>query len=526
MPDGRFPICSANMPACIGREALLKRMLGALTKPVPDHLQVIGARFAGKSVLVTEVIRRLAASDKQYTAFVHWDLGHRTPASDDEFLKRLRLELSEALKDRHPDYAEYLRIADGSAYEAISTVLASLVDDGKVLAVLDGFDRALANGRLTRNLWDQMRELAANPSMRLVTASRRTLRELIRHPDAQTSDFWNIFDQSPVRIGCFDEQDLDAALQRAPEIQLSAGARSELWGSTNGCPILVLEVLNALISSGLHGDVGLEAMRAGCEEAYQVSRDRLDALWEDCSASSRELFRLVNGEQSVLRAEVPAADAEVLLERGFVHLSGNRLQRPNRLLARLLSERPNDATAMARLFGSAEAYTANMRGVLGRRISQLKSLDAKLARYLTRGVEDLPDDPSAFLTHIRGFVDRVFDLIWQAEIPDRSIPSGWMDIWKRNNERGLPDWETTFPQGVHRVRLLNLMTGTERSVRLAKKVSKGTYLLTNSAHAFGDFGQHQEGARVDVGTAYAALHICIELAASLGHDLQAHPTSA
>jgi hypothetical protein len=186
----------------------------------------------------------------------------------------------------------------------------------------------------------------------------------------------------------------------------------------------------------------------------------------------------------------------------------------------LLSELPNDATAMARLFGSVDAYEANMRGVLGRRIAQLGALDTKLARYLTRGVEDLPDDPGAFLTHIRGFVDRVFELIWQAVLPDRRIPSGWMDIWKRNNERGLADWETTFPQGVHRVRLLNLMTGTERSVRLAKQVSKGTYVLMNSAHAFGDFGQHQEGARVDVGTAYAALHLCIELAASLARDLQ------
>lgn len=205
MPDGRFPICSIDVPACIGRAALLQRMLGALTKPVPDHLQVIGARFAGKTVLVAEIIRRLAAAEKPYTGFIHWDLGHRTPANDDEFLKRLKQELIEALKVRHPDYSEYLKTADGSPYEDISTVLAALVDDGKVLAVLDGFDKALANGRLTRNLWDQMRELAAKPSLRLVTASRRTLRELIRHPDAQTSDFWNIFDQSPIRVGCFDE---------------------------------------------------------------------------------------------------------------------------------------------------------------------------------------------------------------------------------------------------------------------------------------------------------------------------------
>ncbi len=520
MPDRQFPICSADVPPCIGREVQLQRMLGSLTKAVPDHLQVIGARFAGKTVLLTEMVRRLLAAGKPYTAVIHWDLGHLTPANDDEFLKRLKQELIEALKVQYPDYAEYLKGADGSPYEDISTVLDQLVDDGKVLAVLDGFDKALANGRLTRNLWDQMRELATKPSLRLVTASRRTLRELIRHPDAQTSDFWNIFDQSPIRVGCFDEQDLDAALQRAAEIQLSAGARTELWSSTNGYPILMLEVLNALISSGQRGDVSLEAMRAGCEKAYAVSRDRLDALWEDCSSSGRDLFRLVSGESSVPRAQVSTADADLLLERGFVCLSSNKLQRPNRLLARLLSEMPNEAGAMARLFGSTDAYEANMRGVLERRIAQVNGLDPTLSRYLARGVEDLPDQPSVFLTHVRGFVDRAFELIWQAEIPDRRIPSGWMDIWKRNSERWTGDWETTFPQGGQRVRLLNLLTGTERSARVAKRVSRGTFVLMNSAHAFGDFGQHQQGARIDVGAAYVALYLCIELAASLGRDLQ------
>jgi hypothetical protein len=278
-------------------------------------------------------------------------------------------------------------------------------------------------------------------------------------------------------------------------------------------------VLNALVSEDPNGEVSLEAMRDGCDRAYAIVRDRLDALWEDCTTSSRDLFRLVNEQSSVPRADVPAGDAEVLLERGFIQVSGNKLQRPNRLLARLLSELPNDATAMARLFATAPAYEANMRGALERRIAQIDGLDSKLSRYLTRGVEDLPDDPGALLTHIRGFVDRIFDLIWQAELPDRRVPSGWMDVWKRNNERGIADWETTFPQGVHRVRLLNLMTGTDRSVRGAKHVSKGTYVLMNAAHAFGDFGQHQEGARIDVGTAYVALHLCIELAASFQHDI-------
>jgi hypothetical protein len=112
---------------------------------------------------------------------------------------------------------------------------------------------------------------------------------------------------------------------------------------------------------------------------------------------------LVNDQSSLPRAAVSAADADILLERGFVQLSGNKLQRPNRLLARLLSELPNESSAMARLFGSTDAYETNMRGVLERRIAQLEGLYTRLSTYLARGLEDLPNHPTIFLTHVRGF---------------------------------------------------------------------------------------------------------------------------
>jgi hypothetical protein len=51
------------------------------------------------------------------------------------------------------------------------------------------------------------------------------LRELIRHPDSQGSPFWNIFELSPVSVACFDGQDLEAVLQRTPEIQLRIPAK-------------------------------------------------------------------------------------------------------------------------------------------------------------------------------------------------------------------------------------------------------------------------------------------------------------
>ena len=41
----------------------------------------------------------------------------------------------------------------------------------------------------------------------------------------------------------------------------------------------------------------------------------------------------------------------------------------------------------------------------------------------------------------------------------------------------------------------------------------------SAVQAFGDFGQHQEGELIDPGTAYATLHLCIELAAALKREL-------
>lgn len=520
MPESRFPILGTTVPPMLGRAAILQKMKGALTKAIPDHLQVVGPRSAGKTVILHELATRLRQAGAPYAAVLVWDLGHQTPGTDSLFMQRLARELSAALKDNHSDYAEHLRNVGDNPYQDIAEVLDLLKEEGaKVLAIMDGFDKPLSNGQLTRNLWDQLRELALKPSLRLVTASRRTLRDLIRHPDAQTSDFWNIFDPTPVRVGCFDESDLTAVLAAMPEHQLVAGARTELWNASNGFPVLTLGVLNAVCETGIASVVSSEAMRTACECAFPALRDELDALWFDCPPSCQDLMWRVLEEGAVSRTGVPTPDAEVLVEKGFACSISNKLQRPSRLLEKYLGEQPHEGNALVRLFGTDDAYQKNLKGVLERRIGQLVGIDSVLKRYLERGTEDLPECPTVFLSNVRGIVNQVFELIWKAEIPDRRIPSDWMAIWKHNDERGVDEWETTFPQGVRRVRLLNLMTGTDKSAPCARFVTKGTYVLMNAAHAFGDFGQHHEGAPIGPGTGYAALHLCIELAAAVTREL-------
>ena len=521
MVDRLFPILGGVVPPMLGREAIMERLMASLTKPTPDHLQVVGPRFAGKTVILHDLARRLRKPGTPYSAVFLWDLGHQTPATDELFMQRFALELASVLAQDHRDYADHLKTAQGNPKSEITEVLDALKGDGKrVLAIMDGFDKPLSNGHLTRNLWDDLLALASKPSLRFVTASRRTLHSLIRQPDAQTSDFWGVFDPSPVRVGCFDAQDLDAILRQISGLQLTGGAKTELWNATNGFPVLLLEVLNAVCNAVRCGDVEADTVVNTHDKVLPALDATIEALWRDCSPSSQDLMRRVVKEQSVSPCGIATSDANTLIERGFVHQSGNKLQRPNRLLSKFLDGRPNEGNALVRLFGNADAYMQHLKGVMERRILHLTGIDPKLKRYLERGAEDLQEHPDLFLSNIRGIVDQAFELIWKAELEEKRLPSGWMSEWKYNNEGGVrDDWQINFPQGGHRVRLLNLMTGTDKSRARAKRVTKSTYVLMNAAHSFGDFGQHREGVVVDSGTAYSALLLCIELAASVTREL-------
>src|SRR4051812_3927343 len=103
-----FQICGATIPPMVGRSAVMQRLWTSLTKPTPDHLQIVGPRFSGKSVLLRALADQMA-SNGSYQAVVLWDLGHQTPDTNDEFILSLRTHVAEALSTTQPQYAEYLR---------------------------------------------------------------------------------------------------------------------------------------------------------------------------------------------------------------------------------------------------------------------------------------------------------------------------------------------------------------------------------------------------------------------------------
>jgi hypothetical protein len=206
---------------------------------------------------------------------------------------------------------------------------------------------------------------------------------------------------------------------------------------------------------------------------------------------------------------------------GIVHAeSAGKLQRPNWLLGKYLEELPNEGSTLERLFGTSDAYKIHLRGVLQRRITQIVGIDATFRRYLEMSVQDFPDHPNVFLTHVRGIVDWAFDMIWKAELQNRTIPNDWILAWQYQGERTPEEWQRSFPQGRGRLRLLDQMTGTDKSKPMAQRIKKDVYVLLNAVNGFGDFGQHQDGAHIDTHMAYAGLHACIELAATLIRELK------
>ncbi len=523
MTDVTFPILGTITPLMIGRTNIMQRLWNDLTKKTPSHLSIIGPRYAGKTVLMSGLAKRMRGEDSPYSAAIVWDLGHETPESNDAFLNALCVKLGEGLKVVGNVYGDQLLALDEDKYNGLREVLDALHDDGfKILMLWDGFDKPLSTGKLTRNLWDQLRELASSPCLRLVTATRRSLHELLRSEESVTSDFWNIFDMNPIRVGVFDENDRNEILAKITRFSLKSGAKSELENWTAGYPPLYLTLINYLIESGVSGEIDNIVVNKAAEATVDRLSSVLQYLWSDCPETAKDLYRYLAEYGEIATSDIGKSERVHLEEKGFIKLSGSKLIKGCRYIEQYLKTSSDDSGSMKHLFGNEKVYRNNIRSLLEHRLGQLTSLDNTLLRFIYRSIEDIPANPEVCLSSMRGIVDKALDLIWDAELgPSRVIPIEWFTGWQHNGEMGAQDrWENKFPnKRGHQIRLLQLMTGTLNSAPKARRVSKNTCVLASAAHGFGDFGQHLDGAKVPIGVAVSAINVCIELAACLEREL-------
>ncbi|MBF0400283.1 MAG: ATP-binding protein [Magnetococcales bacterium] len=507
----------------IGRAAIMQKLWNELTKPSPSHLSVIGPRYAGKSVLLHALAERMRRNDSPYGVVSLWDLGHQTPDSDEAFLLAMCRRLGQGLKAVNEECADHLLAAKETPAEDLREVMELLQEEEvKILMLWDGFDKPLGAGRLTRNLWDQLRELAQSPSLRLVTATRRPLQELIRSEESITSDFWNIFDMNPIRIGPFDDADRTAILANLSNTQFNGGAQTELANWTGGCPPLFLSVVNHAVTQSpkLVDNAGVNA--AAVHALGNGVNGILAYLWADCPEPAKDLFRHLVEHGQLNVSEVGKDERDRLTEKGFAKISSNKISPNCRLLEHHIKSQIDDAGSIVRLFGEWEDYRINIRSVLQRRLRQIPNIDGRLKRLIERSIEDIPDYPGECLVNMRGIADRALDVIWEAEFfEERSILPSWIYEWQSEGQKGIDGWENSFPgDRPQQIRLLQLMTGAYRgqSAPRARTVNKSIYYLLNSIFSFGNFGQHLEGEIVNAGTAVAAIMNCIELASCFSEN--------
>lgn len=157
----------------------------------------------------------------------------------------------------------------------------------------------------------------------------------------------------------------------------------------------------------------------------------LETLWDDCDLELRsDIAALAAKEVDGLpSSELSVARQRSLESRGFGAASGKRMRSSCRLMARYADQQAPAVADVQRLFGSQDAFEANIRNLLELRFRQLAvgGIDKTLAGYVQSAIRDLEPNPELALKWVRSIANRALSLIWEAEIgADPVIPRDWI----------------------------------------------------------------------------------------------------
>ncbi len=518
MSNNPYQIRGTIIPVMLGRDQLFEKLCRHLTKATPDHMCVVGPRSFGKSVLLNHLASHFKDTGDHYVTSLYWDLRHGTPRTDDEFRQRFAEQIKGALQSVQPDLAAYLALKDEGIHGLLDLVFAEMDREGiRFLAVLDGFDHILEEGDITRNLWDGMRMLGQHSSLRLVTGSRKRLRELCKTEDSRTSDFWEIFYDTPLEVGCLEDHDWRGFLNpfESRGIIFDGSALKEIANWTGGVPVLAAAMADKLFTEASDGvTISKPDVDHAAETMAEERRDLLTDLWEDYPIEFQsDLVSLADGE--LARTEVPDNRRRDLELRGFARSSGNKLRSSCYLINQYAQQQADEVANLQRLFGDAERFEGNIRGLLELRLAQICGADSELMGHVKDAIGYLQPNPAQSVVWARSIAERALNLIWDAELPsDKSLPDAWKFVGITFDERNkLPR------RRGQQCRILRVITGTDEYDPVSKFVTKPTYLLVDHIQSVGNFGQHQEEGTISVPIAAAFCLSAIELCESLARDL-------
>ena len=151
------------------------------------------------------------------------------------------------------------------------------------------------------------------------------------------------------------------------------------------------------------------------------------------------------------------------------------------------------------------------------------SVDSDLCDYVRLAIRDLAPAPEDALVQIRRIANRALDVVWNAELPqDRSLPAEWTREWDEKGERCRNDQGKLPRSRGDQCHILRLATGTERTNRCTRHVTKTTFLLLDHLQSVGNFGAHLSDypkVKVSIGFAAAVVLSAISLVECLTSDL-------
>ena len=516
MSDSPYQVLGVGIPPMLGRERLFEELCRHLTKPTPDHMCVVGPPLFGKSVFLNHLASHFKDAGDHFVTSLYWDFRHGTPMTDDDFRRQFAERIKDALGPAQPELAEYLEIEEEGLRDLLQLVFNEMESkELRFLAVLDGFDHVLAGSGITRNLWDEMRDLGQKASLRLVTGSRRRLRELCKTEESRTSDFWEIFYDSPLQVGCFEDHDWSGFLDpfKVRGVTLDDSARKEIGNWTGGVPILAAGLAERLLAGAPRGtSLSKPHVDAIAKETAEEKRDLLAALWDDCPIELRsDLAELADGD--VPLSEVPAQRRRNLELRGFACTSRNKLRSSCRLMARYAKQEAAEVGNLQRLFGKAERFEANIRSLLELRLAQVDAADSELVAFVERAIRDLLPEPAHSVVWARSIAERALTVIWDAELEAGKFPQDWKAVREKFGGSRIPRGRG------QQCGVLRLITGTSDNAPVSKFVTKPTCLLLDHLQSVGNFGQHRWGDSVTVPIAASFCLSAISLCESLARDL-------
>lgn len=516
MSENPYQLLGVEVPPMLGRERLFGRLCRHLTKPSPDHVSVIGPRLFGKSVM----LKHLASHSPQdrFVGSLYWDLRFGTPRTDAEFRSQFARHLKDRLRFVRRDLAENLEPDDAEVSDLLMLVFEALQEDGvRMLAVLDGFDHLLGDFGITKNLWDELRNLAQTGGLCLVTGSRARLYDLCKDEESRTSNFWQIFHDPPFPVGILEDDDWDGFLApfASRGIETDSSAEKEIRGWTGGVPVLAAALAGRLNASHRSGDtIGKADVDRVGNEMAGAPLSTVRALWDDCSIDLRSLLTELSSG-AVVVSDVPDRERRELLFRGFAQRFRDGLRSSCKLMAVYARQRKNEVAYLNRLFGRSDRFNNNIQGVLELRLDGIAGrVDPTLAGFVEKAIRDLHPDLDSAVMWMRTIARTALDLIWTAELgPDKTLPDAWKLAGIVFDDGG------RLPQSYGKqCGILRHATGSERSSAVTKFVSKPTCLLVDHIHSVGNLGQHLAD-QVSLTTAASFCLSAIELCERLSKEL-------